>query len=156
VIIACLICNYDYRLELLTPGGKGCWGNVQFTTDPIPKADYLISLNYPPESFEIVCPKEHCWALIQEPPSTIHSWLHTSHPSFSRLYSCDARLRGPHRVLSPPYLPWLLSRSYDWLKEATPPSKNIRSLNRHKFSLLDGRTQASLQFFDRTQEDRGL
>jgi hypothetical protein len=118
-----LVGDYILELDRLSPGGDGYWGNVQFTNDPVPEADFLISLNYPKESLEVVCPKEHCWALIQEPPTNMHHHLHTSHWAFSKVFSCQEKLQGHHRVLTHPNLSWYVGRGLDQLETDPAPRK---------------------------------
>lgn len=73
--------NYTLPLERLTPGGNGRWGDIQFTTEPVSEADYFVCFNYPTEHEEVLCPKEHCRVLVQEPPTLLHHYLHTGHRS---------------------------------------------------------------------------
>ena len=51
-----------------TPGGKGIWGDVRFTTDDIEECDVLVMLNNRMKhSVHAKCPKGRVWALMQEP-----------------------------------------------------------------------------------------
>lgn len=134
--------NYKPDLTLYSPGGSGAWEGVRFTTEEVNEADFLISLNYPEVGQDVCCPSEHCWALIQEPPTGLHHHLHSTHRSFSRIYSCDEALTGAHRVLTHPHLHWYLNRSFDWLSSACVPEKQY-SLSTVTSSLewLDGHKQ---------------
>ena len=115
--------DYTMNLKNLSPTGDGCWDGIHFTNDPEPEVDYLISLNYPTNDIQAVCPREHCWALIQEPPTNRHHYLHTSHPGFSRVFSCHEGLSGPHRILTHPHLPWYVGRSLQEMESAPPLQK---------------------------------
>jgi hypothetical protein len=146
-----IVATYDFPLSrYLKPGG---WEGVEFTTEPVERCDYLLSFNYPPQSFETLCPAEHCWAIIQEPPSLAHRWLHTSHHSFARIYSCDGRLRGPHRVKSFPALGWHVDRSWEWLSTApAPPKTRLLSTVTSNLGWMDGHRRR-LEFLTRLKGD---
>lgn len=118
-----LVANYKIPLERITPGGSGVWDGIQFVTEEVDRPDFLISFNYPDKPVVTHCPPEHCWAVIQEPPTFTHNWLHTSHPGFSRLYSCHPELKGGHRRLQLPYLHWHFQQTFDQLCSEQPPEK---------------------------------
>ncbi|MCX7887719.1 MAG: hypothetical protein N3B01_10785, partial [Verrucomicrobiae bacterium] len=53
-----------------TPGGKGIWENIQFTTDPVEECDALIVLNNRlKQAIRTSCPDGRVWAIMQEPVS---------------------------------------------------------------------------------------
>jgi hypothetical protein len=104
--------------ELLrqTPGGAGIWDGIQFTLDAVERCDYLVVLNYADAGFEVECPPDHAWALIQEPPTRLYRALHATAEPFARVY-------GTERRPSQPALPWHVERDYDELVAMGPPEK---------------------------------
>jgi Glycosyltransferase family 10 (fucosyltransferase) C-term len=106
-----------------TPGGSGEWEGIRFTLDPVHECDYAVVLNRVPSDVDLVCPKEHVWAIIQEPPVPEYRWHQKGFRNFSRVYVTDHRLEGEGIVHSQPALPWHLDRDYDTLKRAARPDK---------------------------------
>ena len=51
-----------------TPGGRGVWESIRFTTEPIAECDYLFMFNNRRlAAVEVRCPRDHVWCMIQEP-----------------------------------------------------------------------------------------
>jgi Glycosyltransferase family 10 (fucosyltransferase) C-term len=118
-----MVGSYNYPLKRLFPDGEAKWGHVKFTTEPVEKADFVVSLNYPQKDIRIECPPEHCWSLVQEPPARVFHWMHSSNDSFARLYSSDTSIRGPWKILTHPHMHWHVKRGLEWLRQAEPPKK---------------------------------
>lgn len=106
-----------------TPGCKGIWGDVRFTCDARTPSDYTIVLNHPLADTSISCPKEHVWAVIQEPPIKELMWLHKGDVSYRYIYtSCDT-LRTNRYIPSQPAIPWEVDKGYDFLSTCALPPK---------------------------------
>lgn len=115
--------SYDYPLKRMFPNGEGRWGRVRFTTEPVMRPDFIVSLNYPRYDLETECPVQHCWSLTQEPPHRVFHWMHSFHSSFGRLYSSDPSIEGPGKTLTHPHMHWHVKRSLEWLRQAVPQKK---------------------------------
>ncbi len=113
----------DINILRQTPGNTGIWNNIRFTTDSVDQSDYVIVLNHPPEDTRIYCPRQHIWAIIQEPPNEFFKSMHRGDPNFYRIYTTDDTLSDSRYILSQPVLPWHINRNYDFLKSCKIPSK---------------------------------
>lgn len=111
-----------------TLGEQGMWDGIQFTLDPVKRCDYIVILNRVVEPITVQCPPEHVWAIIQEPPTELHKFMHRGSASVYRVYTQDTSLRGPRYVHSQPGLPWHVNRSYDQLTQHPIPDK-VRSIS---------------------------
>jgi hypothetical protein len=116
--------NWDFP-DLLqqTPGNTGRWGEIEFSINAEQPADYVIVLNHPRQDTWAVCPPQHVWAVIQEPPAEFNKLMHRGDPSYARVYTTDEQLTRKRFIHSHPALPWHINRSYDFLKRVDVPQK---------------------------------
>jgi hypothetical protein len=118
--------GYDCsQLLRATPGGKGFWDGVCFTTDDVDDCDYLVLLNNRrPAPLQVRCPRSHVWCLIQEPyvPGA-HDWMVEGHENFARVFTHHLPQDDPKYVRSHPALVWRVGLSYDQLVASSVPAK---------------------------------
>lgn len=116
-------------LRRQSPGGSGAWGDVRFTEDPVEECDYAVVLNKPREDTRVRCPRDHIWAIMQEPPNEKFAKLHRADGKpYARVYTTDPALTGAPYRPSQPALPWHVDRDYDFLSACPVPAKG-RSLS---------------------------
>ncbi|AOW99793.1 hypothetical protein BJP34_10300 [Moorena producens PAL-8-15-08-1] len=106
-----------------TPAGEGIWDGVQFTLEPVESCDYLILLNRPPENLTVVCPPQHVWSIIHEPPVACRKAWHLNPPYASRMFTTDVERSGKEYIHSQPAIFWMVNRDYDFLVSFTAPEK---------------------------------
>ena len=122
-----ILANYPTApLLRQTPGRKGWWEDIQFVVDPTESCNYLIILSRASVRTQVVCPPEHVWAIMHEPPNEALRHWHNSFPVVKRVYTQQESRRGPRYRLSQPALPWQMERDYDFLKTYPPPDKTRR------------------------------
>jgi hypothetical protein len=122
-----VIQDYEWApLMRQTPSSKGNWDGVQFTVAPVDQCDYTIILNRVAEATKVMCPLEHIWAIMQEPPTEFLRSMHRGAPYHHRIYTQDEDLVGPRYIHSQPALPWQVNKSYDELQNATVPAKLLQ------------------------------
>jgi hypothetical protein len=115
-----------------TPEGKQQWGNVLFTADPIPDADYIIILNSPPQDMKVNVSPDRLWCGIGEPGISHYRYLHNNRKEYSRVYGCDeqAAQNFKNYILSIPILDrWKVNRSYDFLNNSDNIPEKINNLS---------------------------
>lgn len=127
-----VIRNWDFP-DLLrqSPGGSGRWGDIRVVEDDTTPADYVVVLNQPSHTVRVTAPPQRVWALIQEPPTTFHRYLHRGQRGFHRIHTSDPELAaagGPWRA-SQPALPWHVMRSFDELTSTAPIPDKRRDLS---------------------------
>jgi hypothetical protein len=118
----------DPDLRRQTPGRSGTWDGIRFTLDEEEACDYLVVLNYVEAPLTVACPRDHVWALIQEPPIRLYRAMHARTEGYARVYTQTApdagEMRGGAlRLPSQPALPWHVERDYDELVAMQPPEK---------------------------------
>jgi len=108
-----------------TPGGRGLWGSIRFTTAPVAECDYLLMFNNRyPTPVEVRCPPEHVWCMMQEPYiAGLHDWMIEGHEKFARVFTHHVFSTDGKYIRSYPALPWLVDKTYDELVAAEVPSK---------------------------------
>lgn len=113
-----------------TPGGKGIWDGIRFTTDDVEACDALVVLNNRMKhAVHAHCPKGRVWALMQEPyVKGFTDWMAEGHDAFD--WVCTNYLPTSDRkyITSQPALPWHINRTFDELTTMGIPDKN-RSLS---------------------------
>jgi hypothetical protein len=125
-----------------TPGGKGVWGDITFTTDDVEECDLLVILNNRlKHAVHAKCPDGRVWALMQEPyMKGFTDWMAEGHGAFDRVYTNYIPSREPKYITSQPALPWHVNRTFDELATCAIPEKhrvlswivgNIRDLPGH-------------------------
>lgn len=107
-----------------TPGGKGVWGDCQFTLEPVSRCDYLVALNHVPKEITIEVPRSNIWCVVQEPPDPSFRWIEKGFPYYGRVFTQDERLRGKKITHTHGSLPWHVGRNYDELHGQPPPAKS--------------------------------
>ncbi len=117
--------DYDFPDILRqTPGGRGEWGGIRFTEEPVAACDAAVVLNAPGAAVRLRCPPGRVWAVMQEPPNEHFGRFHHGEPVHDRVYTTRADLVGPRYRHVQPALPWHVGRSYDELSACPPPAKS--------------------------------
>jgi hypothetical protein len=63
-----IVKDWDWpNLMRQTPGQSGAWDGIKFTLEPVDQCDFLIVLNYMCKRVRVRCPRDHVWAMMQEP-----------------------------------------------------------------------------------------
>ncbi len=109
-----------------TPGGRGTWKGIQFTTGPVPECDLVIVLNNRMKAATAVtCPPGNIWAIMQEPYCRgFTDWMVEKHDRFSKVFTHHRHDYGDRKHLpSHPALPWHVDKTYDELTAAAVPEK---------------------------------
>jgi hypothetical protein len=108
-----------------TPGGRGVWEAIRFTTEPVSECDYLFMFNNRRLGpLEVRCPRDHVWCMMQEPYiPALFDWMIEGHQAFARVFTHHVPSAGPKYVRSYPLLPWRVGRSYDELVSARVADK---------------------------------
>ena len=108
-----------------TPGASGIWEATRFTTDPVNECDYLVVFNNRQLApVETRCPREHVWAVMQEPyVPGLYDWMVEGHESFARVLTHFPPLADPKYIVSQPMIPWHVDLSYDELVQREVPAK---------------------------------
>ena len=109
-----------------TPGGKGIWDGVRFTTGDVEECDALVMLNNRMKhSVHAKCPEGRVWALMQEPYARgFTDWMVEGHDAFDRVYTNYLPSSDPKYVASQPALPWHVNRTFDELTTCAMPEKS--------------------------------
>ena len=141
-----------------TPGNRGVWEGVRFTTDNVDQCEALVVLNNRLETpVRARCPPGRVWALMQEPYiKGFTDWMAEGHAAFDRVYTNCPPSSDPKYLTSQPAIPWHVNRSFDQLVSSPRPEKtgslswvvgNCRDLPGHL---------KRLAFLRRVKEDKGL
>ena len=86
-----VIKNWDFPdLMRQSPGARGVWNGVRFFEGE-GDADYVMVLNQPAAPVSVEAARNRIWAIIQEPPTRYHRYLHQGQESFGRVYTSDAK-----------------------------------------------------------------
>ena len=109
-----------------TPGGKGIWDGVRFTTDDVEECDALVVLNNRmKQDVHARCPQGRVWALMQEPYAKgFTDWMVEGHDAFDRVYTNYLPSSDPKYIASQPALPWHVNRTFDELTNCALPGKS--------------------------------
>ncbi len=122
-----IVKNWD-RPDLMrqTPGGKGMWDEIQFTTAPVENCNFLIMLNNVMKiDTHAVCPKENIWAIMQEPYiKGLNDWMVEKHELFSKVFTHYTPVNDKKYIPSQPAVPWHVDKTFDELISAEIPSKS--------------------------------
>jgi Glycosyltransferase family 10 (fucosyltransferase) C-term len=110
-----------------TPGGKGVWDDVSFTTDEVDECDLLVVLNNRmKQAVHANCPRGRVWALMQEPYARgFTDWMAEGHEEFDRVYTNYLPSPDPKYIASQPALPWHVNRTFDELTTCAIPEKSL-------------------------------
>lgn len=116
-----------------TPGSKGIWDSIRFTTDDVDECDLLVVLNNRMKhAVHARCPQGRVWALMQEPYAKgFTDWMVEGHDAFDRVYTnfpLTSNPSNPKYSTSQPALPWHVNRTFDELTTCVMPEK-ARSLS---------------------------
>ena len=125
-----IIKNWDFPdLMRQSPGGRGVWDGVRFFEGE-GDADYVVVLNQPAAPVTITAARNRVWAIIQEPPTRYHRYLHAGQPAFGRIYMSDPERAGatPRHQGSQPALAWHVGLDFDALaamSDVPPKSRDV-------------------------------
>ena len=108
-----------------TPGGKGIWDGIRFSTDDVEECDALVMLNNRMKHpVHAKCPKGRVWALMQEPYAKgFTDWMAEGHEPFDRVYTNYLPTLDPKYIASQPAIPWHVNRTFDELTTCNIPEK---------------------------------
>lgn len=107
-----------------SPGGRGEWAGVRFSTRPDEAADFVLVLNTVVEKTAVVCPPEHVWAVMQEPfVPGVFDWMVEGHRRYARVYTHHLFSEKTKYFRSHPAVPWHVDRTYDQLVGMKVPDK---------------------------------
>ena len=111
--------NWDFPdWRCLSPNQACMWDDVIFTEDPIEHPDYVVILNQPAETVQVNVAPNKIWAIIQEPPTKFHRYLHQGQKEFSRIYTSDENLAKGNQsryIGNYPVTVWHVKKSFDQL-----------------------------------------
>ncbi|MDD1705764.1 MAG: glycosyltransferase family 10 [Methanoregulaceae archaeon] len=111
-----------------SPGCKGIWGDIRFTTHPLKECDYVVVLNVIPEPAVVFCPPENVWAVMQEPYiKGVFEWMVRGHSQYSKVFTHHVFSDDQRYIPSQPCLPWHVNRTFDELTAATIPGKKAKT-----------------------------
>ena len=125
-----VIKNWDFPdLMRQSPGARGVWNGVRFFEGE-GDADYVMVLNQPAAPVSVEAARNRIWAIIQEPPTRYHRYLHQGQESFGRVYISDAKRAGTSArfIGSQPALAWHVGLDFDTLAampEAPPKTHDV-------------------------------
>lgn len=108
-----------------TPGGRGQWDGIQFTTEAVEECDLLVMLNNRKlKGVTVRCAQGNVWAIMQEPyVPGLYDWLLEGHEVYKRVFTHLPPSADPKYIRSHPAMPWEVGLSYDELARATVPEK---------------------------------
>ncbi len=100
-----------------TPGGKGFWGDIEFTDKGTYRCDVLIALNAINKNIFTFCRKGGRWVMSQEPPHPFYLWQTKGYKYFDRVYTFWDKKKFPRYniINTQTALPWHIGKSYDEL-----------------------------------------
>lgn len=102
-----------------TPKGDGVWDGIMFTEEKVSECDYLIVLQRPPYTIDVVCGEGNAWIITQEPPVDYFRFFTKSFKYFDRVYTPYQITDHAFAKSLQPVLPWHLLRSYSELISIT-------------------------------------
>jgi len=109
----------DPDLRRQTPGGTGCWGDLEITFDPVRECDLLLVLNSPNRDIRVRCPVGNRWLFSQESPVDMYRWHRDSFRHFDRVFTFWDDVSDAVVVHEQTALPWHVGRTYDELHAQT-------------------------------------
>jgi hypothetical protein len=112
--------NYSYP-DLLrqTPGGKGRWGDLQFTFEEVEECDFVIVINHPTKDIRIKCRRNGKILLIQEPPYERNDYFRLHFRFYDTIISGFTDKGSSQMLNTQPALPWHIDKSFDELSGLT-------------------------------------
>ncbi|MBZ0220327.1 MAG: hypothetical protein K8I01_07840 [Candidatus Methylomirabilis sp.] len=124
--LVCVVKDWDWPDILRqTPGGKGVWDGLHFSTDAV-ECDALVILNNRlKREVRATCPKENVWALMQEPyVRGFTDWMVEGHVPFAHVLTSHPADSSEKYVLSQPAVPWHVNHTFDQLTTIDIPDKS--------------------------------
>ena len=119
-----IVSNWDLStLRRQTPQMSGIWDDVEFVFGDAGDCDFLVICNKVDAPFQVRCPPENVYVIVQEPPDELHRPMHRGIACARRVYTQDSSLVGPRYVHSQPALPWHVKKNYDELVACAVPDK---------------------------------
>lgn len=97
---------------LQTPECARMWDHIEFTDAEVAQCDYLLVLQRPHHSLNVLCPAGNAWLITQEPPVPFFRFQTRSFKYFDKVFSY---FDEPGARPLQPLLPWHVHRSYDEL-----------------------------------------
>ncbi|MFX0096027.1 MAG: glycosyltransferase family 10 domain-containing protein, partial [Candidatus Hodarchaeota archaeon] len=107
------------------PGGRGCWGDISFTFEPVEECDFVVIYNWLKENVRVKCPLENIWAIMGEPYIRGFSdWMIVGHDQFNRVYTYCPPSKDNKYLLAHPLSGSFVRKSYDELIQCPIPVKS--------------------------------
>jgi hypothetical protein len=106
-----------------TPGGRGIWDGIEFTTGNPLVCDLEITLNMTPSNHMLICRKGGRWLMSQEPPHEFYHWQTRAFHHFDRVYTFWDKQQVSNDctiIHDQTCLPWHVGKTYDELISITP------------------------------------
>ena len=123
--------DWDYPdLWQQTPAGKGKWGSVDFTFEPVLNCDLFISLNPPNIDIKVCCPKGNRWLFTGESPIDQYKWQIDSFKYFDKVFTFWDDSVANNIIHEQTSLPWHIGKSYDALVNLKLADCRISKTNR--------------------------
>lgn len=118
--------DWDYpQLARQTPAGRGIWGDILFTDDPISCPDYAVCFGFPKNSCRLTIDPHRVWSVIAEPPTGWFSdWTEAAQKFSHRVFTIDDAASGDVVERCQPALPWHVDMTYDSLVDLSPELKS--------------------------------
>jgi len=122
--------DFDDALRMMTPGGRGIWGDVAFVRDGPWAPDWHIVFNHPGVDTVIRASPNRVVFAIGEPPTPEHRALHLGQGAGTIVLTSDEDLvrkaSAERRYVAYPAVTrsWSVRRSYDVLKAASIDAKS--------------------------------
>lgn len=110
-----------------TPGGRGIWGEVEFTIDRVDSCDFLLIADQPSADIEVTVPPCNVWSFTIEPPNEYFRRLHSVERNIARCYTSDPTVTGGDVVQTFVPINWHIGKSFDELAAAPCPDKPRRT-----------------------------
>jgi hypothetical protein len=119
--------NYSYP-DLLrqTPGEKGEWDDLKFTTSDIAQSDLIVVFNHPIRDIKMRCRKGGKILITQEPPYEAKKFLTGHFKYYDKIISAFSGEQKDKIFSIPAGLPWHVNKTYDELKALRPGQKADR------------------------------
>lgn len=108
-----------------SPGGRGEWQGIRFTTEAVAACDYVVMLNNRMRrEVRVCCPPQNIWMLVQEPYQPgVTDWIVEGHQSFAQVFTHHPPSDAGKYIVSQPAIPWHVNRTFDELATSPIPSK---------------------------------
>jgi hypothetical protein len=117
-MLVLLLRNYEYPdLFRQTPGSKGKWGDMQFTSNEVKECDYVVVLNHPIKNIKVICRKGARILVVQEPPYEKNNFFKFHFRFYDTIISGFKKMNSFKILNTQAALPWHVNKTYDELSD---------------------------------------